>query len=353
MVNRGFMPLKAIVNGKTLLAPSIGLDDWRALQKEKPNVLMTCCAAKGYMRVREGMQEFVHKQRPEDCLGRPDSIEHDYLKTAVMHAAEDAGWVADVESRDPKGKWVADVLAIKGGAKVIFEVQLSPITYEELRGRYAAYRQSKIRSCWFVKGRLGRARVEEPGSNIPIFSLEQNDEREFGEPRFQISLTANCRMSVKAAVSALLNREFKWCDKRRARKIETLSLLNVRNCPHCRKSFGMYMVNGVEIECGESTRHTYTEDRRFMDADVFEAVESYVNTHPELSVPISEPRQLAHPITRYYDIVFTCGRCNGFIFLHHDIWRWHERIADITLIHSDRYWHSPHWCHSKKMDFCC
>ena len=28
-----------------------------------------------------------------------------------LHAAEDAGWLADVESRDPKGKWVADVLA--------------------------------------------------------------------------------------------------------------------------------------------------------------------------------------------------------------------------------------------------
>ena len=350
------MPLKAIVNGKTLLAPSVGLDDWRALQKAKPKVLMTCCTARGYMRVREGLQEFVHKQRPENCLGRPDSIEHDYLKTAVMHAAEDAGWVADVESRDPKGKWVADVLASKGSAKVIFEVQLSPITDGELRRRYAAYRQSKIRSCWFVKGRLGRAYVEEPSSNIPLFSLEQNDEPEFAEPRFQISLTENCRMSVKDAVSALLNREFKWCDKRRVRKIETLSLLHVRNCPHCRKPFGMYVVNGIEIECGESTRNTYTEDRRLMDADAFEAVESYVNTHPEMSVPISEPLLLAHPLTHDRDIGFTCGSCNGRIFVHHDNWRWrknYDRIADIPLHSTDRHWHSPHWCHSKELDFCC
>ena len=350
------MPLKAIVNGKTLLAPSIGLDDWRALQKEKPNVLMTCCTAKGYMRVREGMQEFVHKQRPEDCLGRPDSIEHDYLKTAVMHAAEDAGWAADVESRDPKGKWVADVLASKGSAKVIFEVQLSPITDEELRRRYAVYRQSKIRSCWFVKGRLGRAYVEEPSSNIPIFSLEQNDEREFGEPRFQISLTEDCRMSVKDAVSALLNREFKWCDKRRVRKIETLSLLHVKNCPHCRKPFGMYVVTGIEIECGESPRHTCTEDRRLMETDVFEAVESYVKAHPEIGVPISEPRRMAHPITHRSDIAFTCGSCNGLIFVNHDHWRWcnnHERIAEIPLPWSDSHWDSPHWCHSKELDFCC
>jgi hypothetical protein len=350
------MPLKAIVNGKTLLAPSIGLDDWRALQKEKPKVLMTCCTAKGYMRVREGMQEFVHKQRPEDCLGRPDSPEHDYLKTVIMHAVEDAGWVPDVESRDPKGKWVADVLARKGSAKVIFEVQLSSITDEKLCFRYAAYRQSRIRSCWFVKGRLGRAYVEEPDSNMPIFSLEQNDEREFGEPRFQVSLTEKCRMSVKDAVSALLNREFKWCAKRRTRKVETLSLLQVKNCPHCRKPFGMYEVNGIEIECGESNHRAYTENRRLFAPDVFDAVECHVTAHPEIGVLISEPRSIVHPITGTDRIAFTCGSCNGLIFLRNGNWRWgddSELIADIPLTSSDRHLHSPHWCHSKEQDFCC
>jgi hypothetical protein len=350
------MPLKAIVNGKTLLAPSIGLDDWRALQKEKPKVLMTCCTTKGYMRVREGMQEFVHKQRPEDCLGRPDSIEHDYLKTAVMHAAENAGWVADVESRDPKGKWVADVLASKGSAKVVFEVQLSPITDEKLRGRYAAYRQSRIRSCWFVKGRLGRAYVEEPNSDMPVFSLEQNDEREFGESRFQVSLTEKCRMSVRDAVNALLNREFKWCAKRRTRKVETLSLLQVRNCPYCHQPFGMYVVNGIEIECGESNHPAYTEDRRFFDPDVFDAVECHVTVHPEIGVLISEPRRKRHPISFANDIAFTCGSCNELIFVHHDNWRWrnnYDRIADIPLSSTDRHRLSPHWCHSKERDFCC
>src|SRR6185437_13917320 len=199
LLSRGFMSLKAVVNGRTLLAPSIGREDWKALQKERPSVLMTCCTAKGYMRLREGRQEFVHKYRSEDCLGRPDSIEHDYLKTAVMHAVEDAGWVPDVESRDPKGKWVADVLAAKGSARVIFEVQLSPITNEELCRRYNAYRHSRIRSCWFVKGWLGQAYVEEPTSNMPVFCLEQNDNHEFWEPRFQISITEDRRMSVKDA----------------------------------------------------------------------------------------------------------------------------------------------------------
>jgi hypothetical protein len=350
------MPLKAIVNGETLLALSIGLDDWRALQKEKPKVLMTCCTAKGYMRVREGMQEFVHKQRPEDCLGRPDSIEHDLLKTAVMHAAEDAGWEADVESRDPKGKWAADVLASKGSTKVIFEVQLSPITDEKLRLRYALYRQSKIRSCWFVKGRLGRAYVEEPSSNMPIFSLEQNDEREFGEPRFQVSLAEKCRMSVKDAVGALLNREFKWCAKRRMRKVETLSLLQVKNCPHCRQPFGMFVVNGIEIDCGESNHPAYTEDRRFFDPDVFDAVECYVTEHPEIGVLISEPCRIKYPINGTTDIAFTCGSCRELILLKQDRWRWRknsEQIADIPLGSSDRYRHSPHWCHSKEQVFCC
>ncbi len=350
------MPLKAIVNGKTLLAPSIGLGDWRALQKGKPKVLMACCTAKGYMRVREGMQEFVHKQRPEDCLGRPDSIEHDYLKTAVMHAVEDAGWIVDVESRDPNGKWVADVLATKGNTKRIFEIQLSPITNEKMCLRYDAYRQSKIRSCWFVKGRLGRAYVESPKDNMPIFSLEQDDEREFGEPRFKISLTNKCCMSVKGAVGALLNHEFKWCANRRIRTIETISLMRVKRCPHCFEPFGLYEVNGIESECGEPDRTTHGKVERHMEADVFEAVESYVNAHPEMSVRISEPHCIKRPVTRTNDVAFTCARCGGIIFLNYDIWRWRkssERLADIALAATYRARHFPHWCYSKKHDFCC
>jgi hypothetical protein len=252
------------------------------------------------MRVRGGTQEFVHKQRPEDCLGRPDSIEHDYLKTAVMHAVENAGWVAEVESRDPNGKWVADVLARKGSAKVIFEVQLSPITEEDLNRRYAAYQQSRIRSCWFIKGKLGRAYVIFPRDSMPIFSLEQNDEREFGESRFQVFLNEDCRLSVKDAVSALLNRELKWCPRRRTRKVETLSLLKVRNCPYCHSPFGMYQVNSTRIWCSESGHPSFseapfvpaldmdTDDLRLLDADVFDAIE----THGHRRLPRPESRLL-------------------------------------------------------------
>lgn len=35
------------------------------------------------------MQEFVHKQRPEDCLGRPDSIEGALHTSALASDASD------------------------------------------------------------------------------------------------------------------------------------------------------------------------------------------------------------------------------------------------------------------------
>jgi hypothetical protein len=128
------MALKAIVDGKLLRAPDFSLDEWRTFQSRKPSVRMNCCNAKGYMRVREGIQEFVHYRRTEDCIGRPDSPAHDLLKLMVVNAAKESGWIADVEVADSslRRAWIADVLASRNKVRIAFEIQISPIIKEAL-----------------------------------------------------------------------------------------------------------------------------------------------------------------------------------------------------------------------------
>lgn len=350
------MSLKAIVNGKMMRAPFIDSDEWKAIQAKKPRVRMICCNAKGYMRVRENRQEFVHYRRSEDCIGRPDSPEHDYLKTVVMHAAEQAGWKADVEVLDPNRKWIADVLAVKKKAQLAFEIQLSPITHDELRRRYNLYMQSKIRSCWFVKGKVGREYIVEPSGGMPIFSLVENDQAEMGQPRFHVSITPKDHLPIKDAVCSLLNREFKWCHARRVRTVENIVLLRLNNCWFCRKPFGLYKIEGREIRCDEPPRSTYPHDHRLLEPAILEVVELYMTAHPELDICISYPQRVRDSSTGSEDIGFMCSHCRQLIGVHRHYWYWShntEPIATIPLEPHARLFEEPHWCQSKEQDFCC
>jgi competence CoiA-like predicted nuclease len=143
------MALKALVNGKLTRAEDLSKDQFRYLQLQKPQVAMLCCQTRGYMRIREDYQEFVHFRRIHDCLGRPDSPTHDFLKRTVRDAARGAGWDADFEVPDPQPerRWIADVFAHKGKAQVAIEIQISPITREELAERQQIYAACGIRSC--------------------------------------------------------------------------------------------------------------------------------------------------------------------------------------------------------------
>jgi len=350
------MALKAIVDGKVMRAPFIELDAWRAIQANKPEIRMICCDGQGYMRVREKRQEFVHYRRSEECIGRPDSPEHDYLKTVVMRAVEQSGWEADVEVIDPKRRWIADVLATRNEARLAFEIQLSPITYDDLLRRYSLYKRSRVRSCWFVKGRLGRTFIEEPSSDMPVFVLERDDDAEPGSQRFSVSISPDHRYPIKDAVCALLNHQFRWCRARRARRVENIVLLRMENCWFCRKPFGMYRIEGIETQCGEAPRSTFPRDRRLLEPAVLEALESYITAHPEIDVAISYPCRLPDPITGIADVGFTCSHCDGVLGFRHHQWVWSRAalpIATIPLASEVSQFEDPHWCYSRKQDFCC
>jgi hypothetical protein len=350
------MALKALVNWKLMSAEEIPLDEWRAIQAQKPPIRMFCCLTQGYMRVREEHQEFVHYRRTEECLGRPDSPSHDLLKIAVRNAARASGWSAEVEVPDaaPDRKWIADVLASKATARVAFEIQISPITKEALLRRQDVYSRSRVRCCWFVKGFLADGFISRPERRSSIFKLIEDQEAELGSPRYFVSIIPGQRIPLKEAVSSLLRGEFKWCQVRRTLRNEKIVILRVNECSNCHYPLGMFDIEAELSECGSVPKKAPAQ-RSLLDAIVQDAVEQYVSEHPELDFSISYPRFMACPRSRIEDIYFTCGHCKEIIgFDRHD-WYWSRhssRIAEIALPQQASLTNDPHWCNSTAGDFC-
>jgi hypothetical protein len=352
------MALKALVNGKMVHADDLSEDQFRAIQVKKPQVIMFCCQTRGYMRVREEYQEFVHYRRTEQCLGRPDSPVHDLLKIAVRNAARSAGWEADYEVPDPRPeqKWIADVLAQKEKTRVAIEIQISPITEAELTRRQQIYADSKVRSCWFVKQRAAWKYVVTPDKKVPIFQLTEEKDAELGAPRYFVSISPQHKMPIKQATAALLNSEFRWCASRRTRLQDSLVILRVRECIHCREPFGMYTIKTTRSSCGMPLPEGRPQHSLLVDS-VTDAVLAFVIENPGLDFQISYPRVCACPRSRIEDMYFTCSHCDGLVGVDRHDWHWtrySEVIATIALGKPrESLSPEPHWCYSPEGDFCC
>jgi hypothetical protein len=308
------------------------------------------------MRTRLGTQQFVHLKRPDDCIGRPESLEHEYLKTLVARTVVEVGWDSEIEAQGPNRKWIADVLAKKNKAKLAFEIQLSPITHAELIRRSRSYAENNVRACWFVKGSVGRDFLESPSTNLPVFLLQHDDQAELRTIPFYVTINPQHRLPIKDAVTALLNREFKWCRKRRVRTIENILVLRLKNCWVCRGSFDTYTIEGNETRCDEAPRSTYLEKRRLLQPELVEAVHKYAKVHPELALRISDPAWMLNSSLGCKELAFVCVHCGYQFSFQNDSWFWRrnsETIVTIPFESKDHKYYDPHWCHSKDQDFCC
>ena len=67
-------------------------------------------------------------------------------------------WEASVEFPSPDRSWISDVYAIHQGRKVVFEIQISAISLEELEERARKYRAEGIESYWLLDHFLERTK---------------------------------------------------------------------------------------------------------------------------------------------------------------------------------------------------
>jgi hypothetical protein len=168
------VPLKAIVDGEPIIGPDLSEEEWRNLavrhRKGLP-VTMACCGAPGHLRVsKKGMQHFYHAV-DAGCNYAEESLEHLVIKEQIYRACRAAGWETTVEFPAPDRSWIADVYAARDGRKIVFEIQISTISPDELEERDVKYRAEGIESYWILHHRMIRTSLKVPAGLLTQFPL--------------------------------------------------------------------------------------------------------------------------------------------------------------------------------------
>jgi len=155
------VPLKAIVAGETIIGPDLSEEEWTQLKsrhKKGLNITMGCCGAAGHLRIsKKGTQHFYHAV-DTGCNYEQESREHLEIKYQIYRACKSENWETYVEFPASDRTWISDVYAIKDGRKIVFEIQISTISPNDLEERDKKYRNEGIESYWLLDNFLERSR---------------------------------------------------------------------------------------------------------------------------------------------------------------------------------------------------
>ena len=155
------MPLKAIVDGETIIGPDLSKEEWTKLKlrhKHGLPITMGCCGAPGHLRVsKTGTQHFYHAV-DTGCNYEQESREHLEIKYQIYRTCKSENWETYVEFPAPGRTWISDVYAIKDGRKIVFEIQISTLSPNVLEERDRKYRNEGIESYWLLDNFLERSR---------------------------------------------------------------------------------------------------------------------------------------------------------------------------------------------------
>ena len=155
------MPLKAIVDGDTIIGPDLSKEEWTQLKsrhKKGLTITMGCCGAPGHLRIsKKGTQHFYHAV-DTGCKYEQESREHLEIKYQIYRTCKSEQWETYVEFPAPDRTWISDVYAIKDGRKIVFEIQISTISPNDLEERDKKYRNEGIESYWLLDNFLERSR---------------------------------------------------------------------------------------------------------------------------------------------------------------------------------------------------
>lgn len=183
------MPLKAIIDGETIIGPDLSREEWTKLtlrhRKGLP-VTMGCCGAPGHLRIsKRGTQHFYHAV-DTGCNYEQESREHLEIKYQIYRICKSEKWETCVEFPASDRTWISDVYAVKDGRKIVFEIQISTISPCELEDRDKKYRNEGIESYWLLDNFLERSRDFELWYNSHLY--EEDDRLEETIPYIDYSI---------------------------------------------------------------------------------------------------------------------------------------------------------------------
>ena len=156
------MPLKAVVDGETIIGPDLSEEEWADLKLQHKNglpVRMGCCGAPGHLRIsKKGTRHFYHAV-DTGCNYAEESREHLEIKYQIYRICQSEQWETSVEFPASDRTWISDVYATRDGRKIVFEIQISTISPDDLEDRDKKYRSEGIESYWLLENFLERSRV--------------------------------------------------------------------------------------------------------------------------------------------------------------------------------------------------
>lgn len=281
------MPLKALLDGRELIAPFLAEEEWTAIAvalRDGARLTLPCCgAAGGIRRSRLGRRFFYHRatrQAPR-CAWVGETSAHLLAKETIALACRRAGYAVTTEARGPAGRWVADVLATptESGRPLAFEVQWSAQSLDATLARQAAYAADSVRGCWFFRQPPAQQR---PDPALPLFglALDADDHPVVSSPFVfaQGSRPGDIAPSwpLDAFVGALLARRirFRPCVTARARPAGRLVFFS-HPCRRCARAFLLWYVEGWTVRARSGCGVTLTgrpPRRRTVAAELAEAL---------------------------------------------------------------------------------
>jgi competence protein CoiA len=155
------VPLKAIVDGETIIGPDLSQEEWTKLKLQHKHglpIAMGCCGAPGHLRIsKTGTQHFYHAV-DAGCNYEQESREHLEIKYQIYRTCKSENWETYVEFPASDRTWISDVYAIKDDRKIVFEIQISTISPNVLEERDKKYWNEGIESYWLLDNFLERSR---------------------------------------------------------------------------------------------------------------------------------------------------------------------------------------------------
>jgi competence CoiA-like predicted nuclease len=183
------VPLKAIVDGETIIGPDLSSEEWTKLKlrhRKGLPVKMSCCGAPGHLRIsKRGTQHFYHAV-DTGCHYAEESREHLEIKYQIYKICKSEQWETYIEFPAPDRTWISDVYATRDGRKIVFEVQISTISPDDLEDRDKKYRNEGIESYWLLDTFLERSKDFESWYDSHLF--EEDDRHEESIPYIDHSL---------------------------------------------------------------------------------------------------------------------------------------------------------------------
>ncbi len=358
------MPLRALVDGRELIAPFLAADQWAALRDDaaagRRRVVLPCCRGRGYLRTsHRGTQHFYHRT-VGGCTWAFESSQHLRAKAEIALGCRAAGY--DVRTECVGDGWRADVLAVHGATKVAFEVQWSEQSLAETEARQCRYRRHGIRGCWFFRHAPTGLRVAR--RDLPLFELVPGPSGAFDvSPRY-LALRDGMPVPLTTFVEALLSKRVRFCPRVRAlSEQDTRVVFCPIQCRRCgRWSHVYYADRPYRTACG-NVLQGYSDINYALRPEILAAVRAHLATEAGRRVLMAAVRRIENRIERRTWLAFGCAWCGAPLGARSyrrkggalpgpggnlDVVRLDVTVALPEPVAADR----PHWCYPLDGTFC-